>query len=953
MSTPETPLHSLTGTQQKTSPYSTWGVTEKYASNSRRNDLTIAGNIFKCTHQLFEEQVAKTPGNIALVYNDEEVTYQQLNSRANQLANFLRSRGVTEQMLIPICIERGIYMITGILGILKAGAAYVPMDPDFPAERLQYLLEDTKASVVLSSKHSSAKIPGSDIDIIVINGEAASGINDQPANNLQIGIAPTSLAYVIYTSGSTGKPKGVMIEQASLLNYLVNHKTKYVSDEKKGAGSFIHLSYTFDASLTALFMPLLAGKLVVVGSKHSLEIFEDTNLWKYAPFDFIKITPAHLDLLGATIQNKGSWLTNKLVVGGEALYPSHFDYFIERGVRVEVINEYGPTEATVGCSTFSFKIGAAVKNIKNGIPIGKPIDNTQMFILDDHLKLVDKGETGEIYIGGAGLARGYLNRPDLTSEKFIKNPFANDEDSRLYKTGDLGRWLPDGNMEYAGRKDDQVKIAGYRIELGEIESAVNALECISSSCVLVKQNREAIKKLVCYYVPNYRVLQACEKELYQSLFAEEGEDKQNDHERSAEKGVELQKHLKALLQQHLPEFMIPAEFIILTQLPLTNNGKIDRAALSKREVIKRVHKAPAPCTKTEKALTKIWQDILGLQNIDIHDNFFEIGGNSIQAARVFSRIRKTFGKQLPLAILLQAPTIEKLAAIITRNEKTFSWSSLVPLQPKGLKPTLYLLHAGAGNVVLYRELVQHLQTDQPVYALQAKGLNGRDTPHNCVEDMAAYYIREIRSIQPNGPYLLGGYCFGAIVAFEMAQQLLSEGQQIGLLASFNGISPVYNYKLHPVNNQTGINLPLPKGFVGKLAYHKKLFLALSTKEKLFYPIKRLIFKLQMEWFRVRIMAYNYYLRRNRPLPKLFAKHYYYDNNANMAKAYRPRPYAGKMTVFRSPEIFYDPNLGWGDFVLGGIDTFDIAGNHSDRRAIMNEPFVRQLAKELTTHIDKL
>ena len=464
--------------------------------------------------EVFEAQVAKNPEATAIVFNDEAITYQELNDRANQLANYLRSKGVAAETPVPICINGSLDMMVGILGILKAGGAYVPIDPEFPQERIHYILEDTSASVVVTNAANRALLTSnSSLEIIELDGDLKQ-INQQPADNPNHHPAPDHLAYIIYTSGSTGRPKGVMIEHGSLLSYSLNAKTDYIGTSENNTGSYIHLSYTFDASITALFMPLLNGKMVVIGSKQSLDIFEDANLLKYAPYDFIKITPAHLELIFPKfIACTKCLLTEKLVIGGEALHPGQFDSFTANGINVEVINEYGPTEATVGCTTFSFNTVSDRESIQHGISIGKPIGRAVIYIIDDQSRLVPVGVKGEICIGGAGVARGYLNRPEQTAERFVMDPFSGEADTRMYKTGDIGRWLPTGNIEYMGRVDDQVKIRGYRIELGEVEQVLQSCEPISQGVVLAKAEKDGSKRLVSYFVPVATAVKEKEREL--------------------------------------------------------------------------------------------------------------------------------------------------------------------------------------------------------------------------------------------------------------------------------------------------------------------------------------------------------------------------------------------------------------------------------------------------------
>jgi amino acid adenylation domain-containing protein len=599
---------------------------------------------------LFEEQVIKDPEAVALIFEDMELSYAELNARSNQLAHYLQKQGVKAEMLVPICVERSLEMVVGILGILKAGGAYVPVDPAYPEDRISYMLEDTGASIILSNKKSSDHLQGTSALVIELDRDWKL-IEKEKSNSLQSVINPEQLAYVIYTSGSTGKPKGVMIEHQSLVNYLSNSKTSYINESGVNSGSFIHLSYTFDASLTGLFMPLLSGKYIVLGSGDSLEVFTDRNLEKYAPYDFIKITPSHLGLLPTTFKSAGgSWLTGKLVIGGEALRLSQFDPLINSGINAEIINEYGPTEATVGCSTYSFYTLGEHEFTQNEVPIGKPIANAQIYILSNNKELSPIGVAGELYIGGDGLARGYLNRPELTAEKFIKDQFSQEPGARLYKTGDLGRWLPDGNIEYMGRIDDQVKIRGYRIELGEIESVLNGCEHVSQAVVLAKEDSSGNKRLIGYVVP---------KEEFNKQDIED------------------------YLNTKLPEYMVPAQWVELESIPLTPNGKVDRKALPDPELADRTDEYAAPQNETEEKLAEIWQEMLEVDRVGIHDDFFDIGGHSLLAISLVSIIRKVFGLELPINDVFDYPTVSLLAGRLAEEP---SGELLPPVMAITLRP---------------------------------------------------------------------------------------------------------------------------------------------------------------------------------------------------------------------------------------------------------------------------
>jgi acyl-coenzyme A synthetase/AMP-(fatty) acid ligase/acyl carrier protein len=431
-----------------------------------------------------------------------------------------------------------------------------------------------------------------------------------------------------------------MIEHRNLVNYLLNNKTSYINEQMDGSGSFVHLSYTFDASLTAMFMPLLSGKSVVIGSKHGLEVFEDTNLVKYAPYDLIKLTPSHLELLRSTVpnNNSGGWLTKKLVIGGEALHLSQFNYLVEKGVDVEVINEYGPTEATVGCSTYSFRTLEDNENLKNNVPIGKPIDNTQLYIVNDQNELLPLGVVGELCIGGAGVARGYLNRDELTAEKFIQNPFDNQAGSAIYKTGDLARWKTDGNIEYLGRKDDQVKVNGYRIELGEIESTLQQCDLVSQAVVLAKEDTRGSKRLIGYIVAK------------------------TEFNREA---------ITDFLKSKLPDYMVPTMWVAMESLPLTINGKIDRKALPDPEAGELSTKQyVAPRNEIEEKLVAIWQELLEIDKIGIHDDFFDLGGHSLLAIRLVSYIERNLLVSIPLNVLFQFTTISDISKYLEIQAST-------------------------------------------------------------------------------------------------------------------------------------------------------------------------------------------------------------------------------------------------------------------------------------------
>ena len=484
---------------------------------------------------LFEKQVHETPNAIALIYQETEISYKDLNDKSNLLAHHIKDKGISQGTPIPICIERGPEMIIGILAILKAGAAYIPIDPQYPKDLINYMLSDTGATFLVTNKETYLKL-NIEENINSITIEECLTLNGfERVKNLKCDIKPGDLAYIIYTSGSTGKPKGVMIEHRSLANYLINNKNKYINEDTSHCGTFMSLSYSFDASIPALFMPLLNGKAVVIASKEEINVFSDENFQKYAPYDFLKLTPSQLTILETQkIDLNGSWLTRRLVIGGEILHPGQFDFLTDMGLDLEITNQYGPTEATIGCSTYSFHTSSNEGHLKGLIPIGKPIKNAQLYILNDYQMLLPVGVPGEIYVGGAGLAREYLNRKELTNKRFITNPFSKSKDSKLYRTGDFARWRYDGNIEFLGRVDDQVKIRGYRVELGQIEHHLLNYPDLKEAVVLAKE-RQGENYLVAYYVTN--------------------------------EPLEVS-NLKSFLSEKLPDYMIPAYYEKLDEFPL-------------------------------------------------------------------------------------------------------------------------------------------------------------------------------------------------------------------------------------------------------------------------------------------------------------------------------------------------------------------------------------------------
>ena len=578
--------------------------------------------------ELFVQQVRKTPDEIAIIVGADTITYQNLDAKSNQLANYLQKRGVKEETLIPICTSSSIKMIIGLLGIMKAGGAYVPIDSQYPIERIEYVLADIDSNLLIIDKTTSMLLSKRQAAIEVVNIDSGwKVIEEESTEATQTNFCLQNLAYVIYTSGSTGVPKGVLIEHKSISNYIVNSINAYSSKEQN-VGSYVHLPLSFDASLTAIFTPLLIGKKIIINSLTPLDAFNNDSLLHHGSLDFLKITPAQLYLINTASEKQVRNVSKKYVIGGEALQQQHYKFLVDDQVDVEIINEYGPTEATVGCITYKFHVSDNIPIYPHGVLIGTPMPGVNVYILDRSLNPVPAGLEGEIYIGGVQVARGYLNRYELTKEKFLPDPFASNNDARMYKSGDLARQLPDGNLEYLGRIDEQVKIRGYRIELGEIEHVLHQYPNVKYCAVAAKEDLDGNKRLIAYLVM------------------------ERDYDKKA---------VINFLKSKLPEYMVPQLLMKLENIPLTRNGKVDKKLLPNPDASSLLSSSSVlPNTKLEKTLTDLWKTVLNVEKTGIQDNFFELGGNSLLALKMITNLKKQFNYDVPITKLYQFPTINEL-----------------------------------------------------------------------------------------------------------------------------------------------------------------------------------------------------------------------------------------------------------------------------------------------------
>jgi len=590
--------------------------------NNTRADLPDA-----CTHQLFERQVERDPEAIAVACGDLCLTYGELNRRANQVAHFLRRQGVGPEVLVGVCLRRSPLLVVALLGVWKSGGAYVPLDSAYPEERLSFMASDAGVRVLLTEDQCRHLFAAANSNVVCLDSDWAA-IAEESEVNPESGVTPANLAYVMYTSGSTGKPKGAMILHRGLVNYLCWAIGAY--GVQPGGSVPVHSSISFDLTVTSLYPALLAGGQVEllaedVGAQNLL-----AALRRQKNRTLVKITPAHLEALSLQLgSDEVAGMTNVFVIGGENLPAESLRMWREFAPATRLINEYGPTETVVGCCIYQVQPGDPA----NGpVPIGRPIANTQLYILNENLELLPPGGMGELYIGGAGVARGYLNRPELTRERFLPDPFYGQADARMYKTGDLARYREDGVIEYMGRVDNQVKVRGYRIELGEIEAVLAGHPAVQSCAVLAREDKPGDKRLVGY------------------LVARDGKPPVTG---------ELQSYLK----DRLPEYMVPAKFVVLDAFPLTHNGKVDRKALPAPPAETAQHgiQTDAPRNSTEEALSAIWKEMFKLDHVGIHDDFFDLGGHSLLAIKVMSRVRDQLGIDLPVLNLFENPTIASLA----------------------------------------------------------------------------------------------------------------------------------------------------------------------------------------------------------------------------------------------------------------------------------------------------
>ena len=860
-----------------------------------------------CVHQWFEQQAERTPLAVAAVFEDESITYGELDRRSNQLARHLVKIGAGPGQLVALYLDRSLEMLVALLGTLKAGAAYLPLDPSHPRDRIDFIVEEAKVPVLLTQSNLALRVPKSAARVVCLDGDWELMARESDGK-LSTTAGPQDLAYVIYTSGSTGKPKGVEVPHRAVVNLLSAMAAEPGLTAEDTLLAVTTLS--FDIAALELFLPLMVGGRVVIASR---EVAAD-------PVQLM----ARLESCGASVMQAtpvtwrmmldAGWSgrpLRKMLCGGEALGRELAERLLKLGP--ELWNMYGPTETTIWSST------GRVRSGEGRVPIGPPIANTQFYILDESLQPVPLGVAAELCIAGDGVARGYHRRPELTEARFVNDPFR--AGGRMYRTGDLARYLADGTIDFLGRLDDQIKLRGYRIELGEIEAVLARHPNVGQAVVAVREDEPGEQRLVAYLV-----------------------------EKS---GGRLPAHaaLRAFAAEKLPDYMLPAQFVALPSLPLTANGKLDRKALPRPEEAtgkadrkdavrsyELMAEAAPPArlaSATESRLIEIWQSVLGVEEVTPESDFFELGGHSLLATRLLARVEMTFGRKLKLATLFESPTVRQLATVLAGSDGKAAVPGIINIQPKGWKTPIFCLHGVPSMALLAHELGE----EQPFYAVHLPEGTELKPPYR-VEDLAAVHVQTIRRFQPEGPYLFAGWCREGLLAYEVAQQLLAQGKEVGLLAMFDTWKPNFPENLSARENrrserqlkyvQARVRLK-EVSRMGVASAVRQLFGMLATR--IDDTWRQMRWKLQ---YRSELKSGNVQKRNQDEMLFLAVDHY------------TAAPYPGRVQLFRSDKYrnwkYWDRLLGWGT-INPQTELHEIPGVHD---SMLTGPSLGEIARAVAS-----
>jgi amino acid adenylation domain-containing protein len=861
-----------------------------------------------CVHQLFEAQADRTPGAAAVVYEGQRLTYAELDAHANRIANHLRGLGVGPETRVGICLERGLDLIPCILGVMKAGGAYVPVDPTHPAERIGYVLEDSAVAVVLTHERLRETLAAPEgAAVVCVDGGARDPIAAASAARPETGVTPENLAYVIYTSGSTGRPKGVAMHHRGVANYV--HWGVEAYGAGRGNGSPVFSSMAVDLTLTNL-LALFAGTPVhLLPEKNAVEALAEA-LRSGAGFGPVKITPVHLQLLTPLLTaEEARSAAHTLVIGADFLSAEPTLFWQDQAPGVRLMNEYGPTETVVGCSAYTLPAGT---HRAGPVPVGRAIQNLAFHLLDANGGPVPVGVPGELYIGGVGVARGYLSRPALTAETFVPDPFAGGG-ARMYRTGDRARWQADGNLVVLGRTDGQVKVRGYRVELGEVEAVLRRHPEVRGALVTVREDHPGDRRLVAYVVAEVDA-------------------------------PALRRHL----ERSVPPYMVPDAFVRLQSLPRTATGKLDPRTLPAPRYDGARGEPDGPRDYVEAQLIPVWEALLGVEGIGATQSFFDLGGNSFLALRLFTQVNRRLGCDLPVATLFAGATVRHMAEAIVeqRREGARPPGSVVPLQPNGSLPALFLVHAADRNVMGYVNLVRHLGADQPAYGVRDVG----DDLGRPIERIAGEHVAAIREVQPEGPYHLLGWSFGGIVAFEMALQLERAGEEVAFVGMLDTISPALMRDWGSEERDTDVLVDLAQDVA-------------AVQRRPFQLRPREVEGMELDEA-VRYAARALHDQGAAPpdadpaatAERLMEACLEVFDRTRSFSAYHPGRLAATLALFRASalqparEAFLATRtgeerhaLGWAAHADGPVDVYDVPGAHA---ALGSEPQVRVLARHL-------
>ena len=851
---------------------------------------------------LFENVVRKFPDKIAIKKDNESLTFFELNKKANQLANYLIKEGIKKEDCVGILFNKSINMLVSLLAVLKTGAVYIPIDKKYPIERIKYIIQDSNLKIMITNNKLDTEYDDL-LNKIIILDDVEEQLEEETSEDLKVDIKTDDLAYIIYTSGSTGRPKGVLVSHRGLNNLKVAQKELFNLNENDNILQFS--SFSFDASIWEISLAINVGATIVLGEEN--DILPGKGLVKFInnnKITAISMPPSAFSMISEDEELK---YVHTIIVGSEACW---MELIKKWRNKVRIFNGYGPTEATV-CVSFKEYLGD-----EEICTIGTPITNTQIYILDENLEPIPIGIPGEIYIGGAGVAKGYLNKEELTNEKFVPNKFTNT--GLMYRSGDVAKYTETGDIEFVGRIDNQIKVRGYRIELEEIENVALENKNIKKVVCLLQED-DGDKKVILYYITN--------------------------------KKIEA-KELRTFMEAKLPNYMIPAYFVKVDEFPSMPNGKVNKNELLKIDIFKDDNKKNiVPRNNMEEILSILWSKALKRKNINITDDFFEIGGHSLLAIKIITNLNEEQNLEIPISTMFEHPTIQELAKYI-QDAKKNEFKPLIKLQLNGNKRPIFAVHPGDGNVFCYTDLVRELGRDQPFYGFQAYGVEKGTVAKNSFFEMAKIYIQEIKEVQPEGPYIIFGYCAGGTIAFEMARQLIENGEKVEKLVLFDARAPhtyspmdeVQNFMAFARNFEGISDADLFKRYTEKMNVE-------NTDEQIYNCLKKQTLDERFELLWICSQELNI-------LPKEVNVDYLnrlfnvWQGLSDMM-TYKVKPIKCPITLFRAKDdkINIQLNLkhmGW-DRSRDDLEVIEVAGNHF---TILKYPNVIELAKEVEKLFEK-